>query len=88
MAKVEATRRYGARVEMGGERFEDAVAAGRRSPSRDGATYVHAFEDRAVIAGQGTIGLEIVEQVGAWRRWSCRSGEEGWPRASRSRCSR
>ncbi len=63
MAKVEATRRYGARVEMGGERFEDAVSAGRAFAESSGATYVHAFEDPAVIAGQGTIGLEIVEQV-------------------------
>ena len=63
MAKVEATRRYGARVEMGGERFEDAVTAGQAFAESTGATYVHAFEDPAVIAGQGTIGLEVVEQV-------------------------
>jgi threonine dehydratase len=63
MAKVEATHSYGAVVEMTGASFEDAVATGRRRAEETGAVYVHAFEDGAVIAGQGTVGLEVVEQL-------------------------
>jgi threonine dehydratase len=63
MAKVEATRSYGAAVEMTGASFEEAVADGRRHAEERRAVYVHAFEDAAVVAGQGTVGLEIVEQL-------------------------
>ncbi len=63
MAKVEATRSYGGATELTGESFEDAVAAAQAHADRTGATLVHAFEDERVIAGQGTIGLELAEQV-------------------------
>jgi threonine dehydratase len=64
MAKVDATRSYGADVRMGGTTFEEAAAAARRHVEETGATFVHAFEDALVVAGQGTIGLELAEQVG------------------------
>jgi threonine dehydratase len=63
MAKVEATRAYGGSVELAGSGFEGAVAAAREHVERTGATLVHAFEDERVIAGQGTIGLELAEQA-------------------------
>jgi threonine dehydratase len=63
MAKVEATKSYGAGVEMGGEAIEEAIAAARRFVDETGATFVHPYEDEAVVAGQGTIGLELAEQV-------------------------
>jgi threonine dehydratase len=63
MAKVEATRSYGGTTELAGEGFEEAVAAAQAHVERTGATLVHAFEDERVIAGQGTIGLELAEQV-------------------------
>ena len=63
MAKVEATRAYGGGVELAGGSFEGAVAAAREHVERTGATFVHAFEDARVIAGQGTIGLELAEQA-------------------------
>ena len=63
MAKVEATRSYGGVVELAGESFEGAVAAAQEHVERTGATFVHAFEDEAVIAGQGTIGLELAAQA-------------------------
>ena len=63
MAKVDATRSYGADVQMGGRTFEEAVAAARRHVEETGATFVHAFEDALVVAGQGTIGLELAEQA-------------------------
>jgi threonine dehydratase len=63
MAKVDATRAYGADVEMGGEAIEEAVVAARAYVEETGATFVHPYEDEHVVAGQGTIGLELVEQA-------------------------
>jgi threonine dehydratase len=63
MSKVEACRTYGAETVMVGERFEDAMAAARADVEERGATFIHPFEDPTVIAGQGTIGLELAEQV-------------------------
>jgi threonine dehydratase len=63
MAKVEATRSYGGVVELAGAGFEGAVAAAQEHAQRMGSTLVHAFEDPRVIAGQGTIGLELAEQA-------------------------
>jgi threonine dehydratase len=63
MAKVEATRSYGGAVELAGAGFEGAVTAAQKHVERTGATLVHAFEDPRVIAGQGTIGLELAEQA-------------------------
>jgi threonine dehydratase len=63
MAKVEATRSYGGTTELTGESFEEAVAAAQEHVDRTGATLIHAFEDERVIAGQGTIGLELAEQA-------------------------
>jgi threonine dehydratase len=63
MAKIEATRAYGGETELAGEGFEDAVAAAQAHAEGTGATLVHAFEDERVIAGQGTIGLELAEQA-------------------------
>jgi threonine dehydratase len=63
MAKVEACRNYGAETEMVGERFEEALDAARAYVDETGATFVHPFEDSVVIAGQGTIGLELADQV-------------------------
>ena len=63
MAKVEATRSYGGETVLVGEGFDEAVAAAAAHVEATGATLVHAFEDERVIAGQGTIGLELVEQA-------------------------
>jgi threonine dehydratase len=63
MAKVEATVNYGANVELTGEGFDEALATAIERADEYGATFVHAFEDERVIAGQGTIGLEIAEQL-------------------------
>jgi threonine dehydratase len=63
MAKVEATRGYGAEVRMVGENLEGAVVEAQRLVDKTGATLVHPYEDEAVVAGQGTIGLEVAEQV-------------------------
>jgi threonine dehydratase len=60
-AKAEKLERWGARIIWEGQVWDDADAAAREAASRSGAAYVHAFADPAVIAGQGTIGLEILE---------------------------
>ncbi len=63
MAKVDACRNYGAELELAGELFEDALGAAQAYADETGATFVHPFEDPLVIAGQGTIGLELAEQL-------------------------
>jgi threonine dehydratase len=63
MAKVDATRNYGAEVELTGPAIEETLAASLAWAEESGAAFVHPFEDPVVISGQGTIGLEIAEQV-------------------------
>ncbi len=63
MAKVEACRNYGAKTEMTGAYFEDAMTAAQQHVEEIGGTFIHPYEDQLVIAGQGTIGLELAEQV-------------------------
>jgi threonine dehydratase len=63
MTKVDAARNYGADVRFVGSSFEESLGACREYASESGATFVHAFEDEVIIAGQGTIGLELVEQI-------------------------
>ena len=61
--KVEATRGYGATVILHGEDFDQAQRYARRVVRESGMTLIHAFDDPAIVAGQGTIGLELLEQV-------------------------
>ena len=63
LVKVTKTRGYGARVIQTGETISDGMATVNRIASADGLTLVHAFDDLGVMAGQGTIGLEILDQV-------------------------
>jgi len=63
VAKVEPTVSYGAEVVLVGAGFEEALAEAVRGADETGATFVHAFENERVIAGQGTIGLELMEQM-------------------------
>src|SRR5579862_7649058 len=63
MAKVDATRNYGAEIELVGPAIEEALSAAFAYVEDSGCTFVHPFEDPVVISGQGTIGLEIAEQV-------------------------
>jgi threonine dehydratase len=63
LAKVGATEGYGARVELVGDSVDDAVVAAQRQAAESGVTLVHPFDDTAVITGQGTVGLEILEDL-------------------------
>jgi threonine dehydratase len=58
--KVSRTKVLGAHVELVGERFEDAAAHARRLADTTGATIVHPFDDPVVMAGQGTVALEML----------------------------
>ena len=63
LTKVVATQRYGANVVLYGATFDDAGARARELQQEHGYTYVHAFNDESVIAGQGTLGVEIVDAL-------------------------
>jgi len=63
ISKVLATRDYGAQVVLHGQVYDDAFHKAREIQTITGATFVHAFDDPAIIAGQGTIGLEILEDL-------------------------
>jgi threonine dehydratase len=63
MAKVGATQRYGAVIELNATGLEEAFEAAQAYAAETGATFVHAYEDEVVIAGQGTIALELVDQL-------------------------
>ncbi len=62
LPKVEATRGYGAEVILRGESVEDALAAALDHASEHGSVFIHPFDHPDVVAGQGTVGLEITEQ--------------------------
>ena len=63
IAKIAATRRYGAEVVLEGSNFDEAVQAGKERALQTGAPFVSAYDDDGIITGQGTCGLEIVEDV-------------------------
>jgi threonine dehydratase len=63
LAKVSATRGYGARVILHGDVFDEAQAEALRIANGEGLTYVHPFDDPMTMAGQGTVGLEILAAV-------------------------
>jgi threonine dehydratase len=63
LVKVANTRRYGARVELSGSILDESAEIAREIARREGSIMVSAFDDDAVIAGQGTVGLEILEDV-------------------------
>ena len=63
LAKVSATKSYGANVVLEGLVYDDAYAKALEIQKESGATFLHPFNDEYVIAGQGTIGLEIFEQM-------------------------
>ena len=62
LIKVDAVRNYGAKVVLHGDSFEEAAAHAMRMVEEKNMIYVHPFDDPDVIAGQGTVGMEIVRQ--------------------------
>jgi len=63
LIKVSATRGYGGEVVLHGANYDEAYEEAMRLSAQDHLTFVHAFNDDTVIAGQGTLGLELLEQL-------------------------
>jgi len=63
ISKVEATKSYGAEICLVSGVYDDAYAEALRLRDEKGYTFIHPFDDEDVIAGQGTIGLELIEQL-------------------------
>jgi threonine dehydratase len=62
LPKVEATRAYGAQIRLLGQTLTEPLAAAAEHAERTGSVFIHPFDHPDVIAGQGTVGLEILEQ--------------------------
>lgn len=62
LIKLMATRAYGAEVVLHGGNYDEAYLGAKQRSEESGATFLHAFDDEMVIAGQGTLGLEIMRQ--------------------------
>ncbi len=65
IAKVSATKGYGANVVLSGSCYDDAYTKAMQIVEQTGATFIHPFDDEDVMAGQGTIGLEILRDLPA-----------------------
>ena len=63
LPKVDATAAYGATVELGCETVDDSIEAAKRFAAEHGAVFVPPFDDPEIIAGQGTIGLELLDEA-------------------------
>ena len=63
IAKVQATEGYGAKVVLAGSCYDEAYAEARRICEAEGAAFLHPYDDPEVIAGQGTLGLEILSDL-------------------------
>lgn len=63
MPKIVATRAYGATVHLTGSTIDDALLAATEFAAETGAVLIHPFDHRDVVAGQATVGLEILEQL-------------------------
>lgn len=63
LSKIEATRSYGVEVELQGDTFNDAYEYAKNLQEITGAVFIEPFNDECVIAGQGTIGLEILDKM-------------------------
>jgi threonine dehydratase len=63
LPKIAATRGYGAHVHLVGDVVEDSLAAARAFARDTGAVFIHPFDHPDVLAGQGTVGLEVLEQL-------------------------
>jgi threonine dehydratase len=63
LPKVEATKAYGAQVEFSGHTVDEALVAAQSFADETGAVFIHPFDHPDIVAGQGTVGLEILEQA-------------------------
>src|SRR3954462_121720 len=82
--KIEAVKGRGGEVILHGDAFDEAYALARRLEAERGLTFIHPYDDPDVIAGQGTVGMEICASTRTrWRWCSCRSAAAASRPASR-----
>jgi threonine dehydratase len=77
LPKIAATKGYGAKVELRGSTVDEALVAAHEFAHRTGAVLIHPFDHPDIIAGQGTVGLELLEQVPDLRTIVCAIGGGG-----------
>jgi len=82
LPKLAATRAYGAEVITTGSTIDDALEAATEFSERTGAVLIHPFDHEDIVVGQGTIGLEILEQVRTCAPCSCARAAAGWSTGS------
>lgn len=63
ISKIQATKNYGAEVVLAGQSYDDAYQRAKEIQERTKATLIHAFDDPDIVAGQGTIGLELLDEL-------------------------
>jgi threonine dehydratase len=63
LPKIEATRQYGAEVRLVGANLGESVDAAQEFQTETGATFIHPYDNRDIVTGQGTLGLELLEQI-------------------------
>lgn len=63
LAKIIATQKYGAEVILKGRVYDESFAYAKELEAKHGYTFIHPYEDPLIIAGQGTLGLEVMEQI-------------------------
>lgn len=63
LSKIQATKNYGAEIILAGDVFDDALSYAMDLSEKQGFAFIHPFDDDEIIAGQGTIGLEILDQL-------------------------
>jgi len=90
LPKIEATRSYGAEIVLHGRTIEQALITAKELADSRGSVFIHPFEHPDVIAGQGTVGLEIIEQCPGVRTIAVPTGggHRGVPAVLRRRPSR
>lgn len=66
LVKITSTRRWGAQVMLHGRTYEEALARAREIEAGEGQTFVHGFDDADVVAGQGTLALELEDEAAEW----------------------
>jgi threonine dehydratase len=88
LPKVDATRNYGAEVRLAGGSVDEALELATEYEAETGAVLVHPFDHPDIVAGQGTVGLEILEQCPEVPRCWSGPAAEAWSPASASRSRR
>ena len=88
MPKISATKAYGAEIEFVGTTVDECLVAARSSRPATGAILIHPFDHPDIVAGQGTCGLEILEQCPEVRTVVSARAGVGCSPGSRRRCGR